>query len=179
MPAQDENDYKGLDPREVVDVRFFLRPEELEEAASVRKVASNQKSSKALMRAICGLGALYIAFVPQLKGASWAIWWHREPVRAFYWSALFVLDVWIVLGQFGVQKLNALANRLDKERRICVSHRRVDITLATLSSRRAGRIFHFSGRHRRCSCCRRRVLPSGRCRNQQSPLDAGINGSLC
>lgn len=32
VPTQNTNDLNGLDPREVVDVRFFLKPEELEEA---------------------------------------------------------------------------------------------------------------------------------------------------
>ena len=29
--AQSANDLNGLDPREVVDIRFFLKPEELDE----------------------------------------------------------------------------------------------------------------------------------------------------
>jgi hypothetical protein len=137
------NDLNGLDPREVVDVRFFLKPEELEEAAAIRNVKSNQKSQKALTRTICGLGAVYVAFVPYIKGASWSMWWHHRPEAVVFWAALLALDIYVVFGQPGIMKLNRIANRLDVERRICVSHRGVDITHGHLRQQKQWKDFAF------------------------------------
>ena len=143
VPTQNANDLNGLDPREVVDVRFFLKPEELDEAASLRKVKSNQKSHKALMRAICGLGGVYAACVPYVKGASWSIWWHHRPDAFIFWGALLILDIYIVLGQPGIMKLNRMANRLDVERRICISHHGIDITHGQLRQQKQWKDFSF------------------------------------
>jgi hypothetical protein len=49
--AQRANDLNGLDPREVVELRFFLKPEELDEAAAIRKVTNNTAKNKTLTRA--------------------------------------------------------------------------------------------------------------------------------
>ena len=143
VPTQNPNDLNGLDPREVVDVRFFLKPEELDEAASVRNVKSNQKSHKALMRTICGLGALYAAFIPYMKGATWSTWWRHRPEAFIFWGALLIVDIYIVLGQPGIMKLNRLANRLDVERRICISHRGIDITHGRLRLQKQWKDFSF------------------------------------
>jgi hypothetical protein len=143
VPTQNTNDLNGLDPREVVDVRFFLKPEELEEAASIRNVTSNQKSHKALMRTICGLGGVYAAFLPYMKGANWSIWWHHRPDAFIFWGALLILDIYIVLGQPGIMKLNRMANRLDVERRICISHRGIDITHGRMRQQKQWKDFSF------------------------------------
>ncbi len=143
VPTQNPNDLNGLDPREVVDVRFFLKPEELDEAAAIRNVKGNQKSHKALMRTICGLGAVYAAFIPYLKGASWSIWWQHRPDAFIFWGALLLLDIYIVLGQPGIMKLNRVANRLDVERRICISHRGIDITHGRLRLQKQWNDFSF------------------------------------
>jgi len=143
VPTQSPNDLNGLDPREVVDVRFFLKPEELDEAASIRNVTSNRKSHKALMRTICGLGGLYAAFMPYMKGATWSIWWHHRPEAFIFWGALLILDIYIVLGQPGMMKLNRMANRLDVERRICISHRGIDITHGSLRQQKQWKDFSF------------------------------------
>jgi hypothetical protein len=143
VPTQSPNDLNGLDPREVVDVRFFLKPEELDEAASIRNVTSNRKSHKALMRTICGLGGLYAAFMPYMKGATWSIWWHHRPEAFIFWGALLILDIYIVLGQPGMMKLNRIANRLDVERRICISHRGIDITHGRLRQQKQWKDFAF------------------------------------
>ena len=42
---QSANDYNGLDPREVVDIPFFLKPEELDEAVAIRKGRAEQDIS--------------------------------------------------------------------------------------------------------------------------------------
>ena len=143
VPNQSPNDLNGLDPREVVDVRFFLKPEELDEAATIRNVKSNQKSHKALMRTICGMGAVYAAFIPYLKGATWSIWWHQRPEAFIFWGALLLLDIYIVLGQPGMMTLNRMANRLDVERRICISHRGIDITHGRLRQQKQWKDFSF------------------------------------
>ena len=142
-PTQNANDLNGLDPREVVDVRFFLKSEELDEAASIRNVTSNQKSHKALMRTICGLGGVYAAIMPYMKGASWSIWWHHRPDAFMFWGALLILDIYIVLGQPGIRKLNRKANRLDVERRLCISHRGIDITHGSLRQQKQWKDFSF------------------------------------
>ncbi|HVN18212.1 MAG TPA: YcxB family protein [Dongiaceae bacterium] len=136
-------DINGLDPREVVDIRFFLKPEELDEAAAVRKVKSNTPASKTRARVICGLGGLYAASVPYLRGATWTWWWQHRPESAIFWGALLVVDVYIVLGQPGMQKLNRHFNRLDVERRICVSHRGIDITHGRLRQQKTWSDFSF------------------------------------
>ena len=143
VTAQGVSDLNGLDPREVVDVRFFLKPEELDEAAAIRKVASNQASNKTIMRIICGLGALYIAYLPHLKGGSWSTWMQDRPIAAIFWGALLVLDVFVALGQPGIMKLNRLANRLDLERRICVSHRGIDVTHGRTRQQKSWKDFSF------------------------------------
>ncbi len=143
VPIQNPNDLNGLDPREVVDVRFFLKSEELDEAAAIRNVKSNQKSHKALMRTICGLGAVYAAFIPYLKGATWSIWWHHRADAFIFWGALLLLDIYIVVGQPGIMKLNRVANRLDVERRMCVSHRGIDITHGRLRLQKQWKDFSF------------------------------------
>ena len=140
---QTTNDLNGLDPKEVVDIRFFLKPEELEEATSVRKVKSNEKSHKALMRTICGVGAVYCAFVPYIKGASWSIWWDHRPASAFFWGFLLIGDIYVALGQPGMMKLNRFFNRLDVERRICVSHRGIDVTHGRLRQQKQWSDFSF------------------------------------
>jgi hypothetical protein len=143
VPTQNPNDLNGLDAREVVDIRFFLKPEELDEAASIRKVTSNRKSHKALMRTICGLGGIYAAFMPYMKGATWSTWWHQRPDAFIFWGALLILDTYIVLGQPGIMKLNRMANRLDVERRICISHRGIDITHGRLRQQKQWSDFSF------------------------------------
>jgi len=143
VPAPGASDLNGLDPREVVDVRFFLKPEELDEAAAIRNVKSNQRSHKALMRAICGLCAVYAAFIPYLKGASWSIWWQQRPAAFVFWGGMLVLGIYNVLGQPGMMKLNRVANRLDVERRICISHRGIDITHGTLRQQKQWKDFSF------------------------------------
>jgi hypothetical protein len=143
VPNQSPNDLNGLDPREVVDVRFFLKPEELDEAAAIRSVKSNQKSHKALVRTVCGLGAVYAAFIPYLKAATWSIWWHHRPEAFIFWGALLLLDIYIVLGQPGMMTLNRMANRLDVERRICISHRGIDITHGRLRQQKQWKDFSF------------------------------------
>lgn len=143
VPTQNPNDLNELDPREVVDVRFFLKPEELDEAAAIRNVKSNQKSHKTLMRTICGLGAVYAAFIPYIKGATWSVWWHHRPEAFVFWGALLILDIYIVLGQPGIMKLNRIANRLDVERRICISHRGIDITHGRLRVQKQWKDFSF------------------------------------
>jgi hypothetical protein len=143
VPNQSPNDLNGLDPREVVDVRFFLKPEELDEAATIRNVKSNQKSHKALMRTVCGLGAVYAAFIPYLKAATWSIWWHHRPEAFIFWGALLLLDIYIVLGQPGMMTLNRMANRLDVERRICISHRGIDIIHGRLRQQKQWKDFSF------------------------------------
>ena len=45
-----------------------------------------------------------------------------------FWGGLLLMDIYIVLGQPGIMKLNRMANRLDVERRLCISHRGIDIT---------------------------------------------------
>lgn len=139
-PARDGN---GLDPREVVDLRFFLKPEELDEATAIRKVSSNEPAKKALMRTICGVGAVYAALVPYIKGASWSQWWEHRPEAAFFWGGLLILDLYVVLGQPGLKKLNYVANRLNVERRICVSHRGIDITHGKLRQQKSWSDFSF------------------------------------
>jgi YcxB-like protein len=143
VPTQNPNDLNGLDPREVVDVRFFLKPEELDEAAAIRNVKSNQKSHKALTRTICGLGGVYAAFMPYMKGATWSIWWHHRPDAFIFWGALLILDIYIVSGQPGIMRLNRMANRLDVERRICISHRGIDITHGRLRLQKQWTDFSF------------------------------------
>jgi hypothetical protein len=137
------NDLKGLDPREVIDVRFFLRPEELDEAAAIRNVSSNTSGNKAIMRVICGLGALYAGFAPYMKGATWSAWWQHRPEAAIFWGGLLVLDVYVLLGQPGIRKLNRFFNRLDVERRICVSHQGIDITHGRMHQRKSWNDFSF------------------------------------
>jgi hypothetical protein len=143
IPTANPNDLNGLDPREVVDVRFFLKPEELDEAASIRNVTSNRKSHKDLMRTICGLGGVYAAFMPYMKGASWSIWWHHRPDALIFWGALLLLSIYNVLGQPGIMRLNRMANRLDVERRICISHRGIDITHGRLRQQKQWTEFSF------------------------------------
>lgn len=143
VALQGANDLNGLDPREVVDIRFFLKPEELDEATAVRKVKSNEKSHKALMRTICGIGAVYSAFVPYLHGATWSWWWNHRPGSAIFWAGLCIGEIYIVLGQPGMMKLNRLANRLDVERRICVSHRGIDVTHGRLRQQKQWKDFSF------------------------------------
>jgi len=137
------NDLNGLDPKEVVDVRFFLKPEELDEASAIRKVTSNQKSKKTLMRVICGLGAVYIGLMPYIKGATWSMWWQHRPEAAIFWGGLLILDIYVALGQPGMMKLSRLMNRLDVERRICVSPQGVDITHGSLRQQKSWEDFSF------------------------------------
>ena len=139
--VQVRNDLNGLDPREVVDVRFFLKPEELDEATAIRNVASNRK--KTTMRAICGFGAIYAVLVPYMHGTSWSSWWQHRPEAAIFWGALLTIDLYVLLGQPGMAKLNRLANRLDVERRICVSHRGIDITHGRLRQQKSWKDFAF------------------------------------
>lgn len=141
--AQSANDLNGLDPREVVELRFFLKPEELDEAAAIRKVASNAAKNKVLTRVICALGAVYAAFVPYLHGSTWSLWWQHYPVSAIFWTGLLIVDVYVLLGQPGMKTLNRHFNRLDVERRICVSHRGVDVTHGSLRQQKSWKDFSF------------------------------------
>jgi len=140
---QGANEYNGLDPREVVDIRFFLKPEELDEATAVRKVKSNEQSHKVLMRTICGVGAVYCAFVPYLHGATWPMYWNNRPGSALFWGFLMIGDIYVALGQPGMAKLNRAANRLNVERRICVSHRGIDVTHGRLRQQKQWSDFSF------------------------------------
>ncbi|HTT25105.1 MAG TPA: YcxB family protein [Candidatus Sulfotelmatobacter sp.] len=125
--AQDANDLNGLDPREVVELRFFLRPEELDEATAIRKCISNTIGNKAPRRLIFGMGAVFAGFMPYLIGTNWAAWWQRHPGTAIFWMGMLILNVYVLLEQPGMKQLNRFLNRLDVERRICVSHRGIDI----------------------------------------------------
>lgn len=142
-PARAVNDLNGLDPREVVDLRFFLKPEELDEAAAVRKVTSNTTTNKTVTRLICGLGGLYAGFRPYIKGMTWSWWWQHRPAAAIFWGALLVLDVYVLLGQPGMKRLNRFFNRLDVERRICISHRGIDITHGSMRQQKMWKDFSF------------------------------------
>jgi hypothetical protein len=141
--AQSANDLNGLDPREVVDVRFFLKPEELDEASAVRKGVTNTAGNKALRYLICGMGALIAGFMPYLAGTNWTALWQHQPGPAIFWAGLMILNVYVLLGQPGMKKLNHLANRLDVERRICVSHRGIDITHGRMQQRKSWNDFSF------------------------------------
>ena len=141
--AQSANDLNGLDPREVLDIRFFLRPEELDEASAVRKGTSNAGGNEPLRYLICGMGALIAGFMPYLTGTNWAALWQRQPGPAIFWTGLLILNVYVLLGQPGMKKLNHLANRLDVERRICVSQRGVDITHGQMQQRKSWNDFSF------------------------------------
>jgi hypothetical protein len=140
---QSANEYGGLDPREVVDLRFFLTLEELDEATAVRKVKSNEKSQKTMMRTVCAIGAAYAAFVPYLHGTTWSFYWNHKPASALFWGFLLVADIYVALGQPGMMKLNRAANRLNVERRICVSHRGIDITHGKLRQQKQWKDFSF------------------------------------
>jgi YcxB-like protein len=92
---------------------------------------------------ICALGAVYAAFVPYVRGANWATWWQYHLVSAIFWTGLLILDVYVLLGQPGMKTLNRFFNRLDVERRICVSHRGVDITHGQLRQQKNWKEFSF------------------------------------
>ena len=141
--VQSGNDLNGLDQREVVDIRFFLKPEELDEASAVRKGTSNAAGNKPLRYLICGMGALIAGFMPYLTGTNWVALWQRQPGLAIFWAGLLILNVHVLLGQPGMKKLNYLANRLNVERRICVSHRGVDITHGQMQQRKSWNDFSF------------------------------------
>ena len=142
--APSRDDLNGLDPREVVDIRFFLKPtEELDEASAIRKATSNTSANKALMRAICGLGGVYAGFAPYIKGTNWSWWWQHRPGAAIFWAGLLILDLYVLLGQPGIRKLGHILNRLDVERRICVSHRGIDITHGRLRQQKTWKDFSF------------------------------------
>ena len=80
------SDLNGLDPREVVDIRFFLEPQELDEAVAIRKVASNTKSKKILGRVICGIGTVYFGLFPYMRGTDWSAFWNYHPASAFFFG---------------------------------------------------------------------------------------------
>jgi hypothetical protein len=124
-------------------MRFFLKPEELDEAAAIRSVSSNTAANKAIMRVICGLGAVFAGFAPYIKGATWSSWWQHRPEVAIFWAGLLVLDFYVLLGQPGIKKLNRVFNRLDVERQICLSHRGIDITHGRMQQQKSWNDFSF------------------------------------
>ena len=141
--AQDANDLNGLDPSEVVDLRFFLRPEELDEATAIRKGTSSTTGNKALRRLIYGMGAVFAGFMPYLTGTNWAAWRQRHPGTAIFWTGMLILNVYALLEQPGMKQLNRLLNRLDVERRICVSHRGIDVTHGRVRQQKTWTDFSF------------------------------------
>jgi hypothetical protein len=89
------------------------------------------------------MGALIAGFMPFLTGTNWAALWRHQPGPAIFWGGLLILNVYVLLGQPGMKKLNRLANRLDVERRICVSHRGIDITHGRQQQRKSWNDFSF------------------------------------
>ena len=142
-PARIANDSNGLDPREVVDMRFFLTPQELDEATAVRAVTSNQPKNKAIMRAICGIGAVYAVLVPYMKGANWPFWWEHHRGSSIFWIYLLVMDIYVVCGQPGMKQLGRVLNRLNVERCIRVSHRGIEITHGRMHQQKSWSDFSF------------------------------------
>jgi|HubBroStandDraft_1064217.scaffolds.fasta_scaffold00106_51 hypothetical protein len=126
-----------------VELRFFLTPEELDEAARVRKVGSNLQNNRLVMRLVCGVGAFYLLYLPHKFGGSWSSWLHNYPVLAVLLGALIALDAWIAMGQFGVARLNRVANRLDLERRIALSDQGVDVSHGRTSHQKKWQDFSF------------------------------------
>ena len=137
------NDLNGLDPREVVDVRFFLKPEELDEASAIRRGKSNTSTNKSLRHLISGFGALLFGFAPHITGSTWSEWWHHQPQSAIIFGGLAILNIYALLGQPGAKKLGHTLNRLDVERRLCVSHRGIDITHGRLRQQKTWKDFSF------------------------------------
>lgn len=142
-PAQSPSELNGLDPREVVEVRFFLKPEELDEASVVRRGKSNSSTNKSLRLLIYGFGALLAGSAPYFTGSTWSAWWQHQRQSAIIWGGLLILNTYFLLGQPAMKKLNHFFNRLDVERRICVSHRGIDITHGRLRLQKTWKDFSF------------------------------------
>ncbi len=115
-------------PQDRFDVRFLLTNDELKEAAAVRKTFANSLFGKTMGRVITGVGTIYFACVPYLRGTTWSDLIAEYPLRAMVVGAMVVLDFWVTIGMPGKNRLNRAVNRLDVERHIMIDDGGVDVT---------------------------------------------------
>jgi len=128
QPANSESD------SDTIECNFFLTHDELNEA-SVTPQGWFQRWLKTpygrlTARAVCGLGAIGVLFLPGRLGSSWAQEFRTEPGVAAGIFGFELLWLFVAAGCPGLKSLN----RLDLERRIRISELVVEVTRGARTS---------------------------------------------
>jgi hypothetical protein len=135
VSVDQEQQLRGLVERElvggdIVECRFFLTQEELNEVSCHLHPWLGSKYGNLVTRAVGGAEALFIPLVPKLIGSSWAREFRTEPMVAAGLIGFGLFLLWAVSGCPGSKALN----RLDLERRITISDPEVEVTRGTKTS---------------------------------------------
>jgi len=120
---------------DAVECRFFLTQDELNEASAAFRRGIVQhwlmtKSGKVIGRAICGLGAMWLLWLPGHIGRSWVEEFRTDPGANTFLLGLVLLTLFAAAGCPGLMALN----RLDLQRRIRISDRDVEETRGAKTS---------------------------------------------
>jgi hypothetical protein len=114
---------EGSVPEEVIDCRFFLTQDEVDEASVANQRFAQSKNGRPLMRGICLLSALCVFWLPAFFGKSWTREFSTEPGIAVALIGFGLLSLWAASGCIGLKALN----RLDVERIVTLDNAHVRV----------------------------------------------------